>query len=85
MNDIANGDLTGLTDTELADALLAAADGNSYEDAEMIVFSLNEIADRLDLDPDETEQGFTHDAQRAVDEFVAEHRTGSTSKTAGMS
>lgn len=75
--DITNGNLTSLTDTELADYYAEAARvaGSDPDSDEKIMFADNEIIGRLNIDPDETEQGLTERAQTMIDGFVAENQS----------
>lgn len=63
--------------TKLADALVAAeARGIFDPDAgEAIVLAQNAICEELGLPLDETEQGFTSETNRRIDDFVAANRS----------
>lgn len=61
----------GLTNPQLAVATLHARRENDFES--LIQFE-DEIAFRLNISLDATEQGFTPDAQRQIDKFVEVHR-----------
>lgn len=66
-------DYAALTDGALARALAAALERSDYE---ATVFAENEVADRLKLSLDETEQGFTPAATEAVDKWVEANKGG---------
>jgi hypothetical protein len=68
-------DYTKLSNAELADAYREVEDG---DDDEEVVPVLNEIAGRLNIDPNETERGFSNKAFEQVFAFVRAHETDDT-------
>lgn len=71
-----DGDLTGLTDYELARELVeaeAAFEREGGDTDERVLFALNEVAARLDLPLDETAQGLTRRASTEIDKFVTDN------------
>jgi hypothetical protein len=67
---IETGDYTSLSDRDLAVALHRA---DVSGDTDTVLYAENEIAVRLNLDPNETEQGLTQYAADRVNDFLREH------------
>lgn len=63
-------DLSTLSDRDLARTLYEA---ERTQNTEGLLLAENEVAARLELDPDETEQGFTPAANDAIDAYMHEH------------
>ena len=65
-----NSGYVALSDRDLARSLYRASLAN---DEEALVLAENEVAHRLGIELDETEQGFTQTANQQVFEFVKRH------------
>lgn len=61
-----------MTNRELADALHKA---DTIQDPYLVPELESEVAERLGLDPDDTEQGLSSNAAAAVDAFIRQHAT----------
>ena len=62
-----DADYGAMSDNDLAQACYEAS---CEQDVNAILLIDNEIASRLDLSPDDTEQGFTLEAEERIREFL---------------